>query len=185
MNELVRHGIPAVFFGLAVWALAPVQEILRSGAYEWTIKWIGISHVATVIAVYVGRSRGWVRVVYPAAAILLTGAAFFFTYMAGWNDLDDSGTGMIVLGLGWPVGLWALGTGDLDSQHAEMVRDAVGERSTVGRIMAAVALLAGLFAWIAADLKFVAAIGGSVSLALAATSLWLAATLWSARGELL
>jgi len=66
-----------------------------------------------------------------------------------------------------------------------MVRDTVGERSTVGRIMAAVGLLAGLFAWIAADLKFMAAVGGSVPLALAATSLWLGATLWSARGELL
>lgn len=56
---------------------------------------------------------------------MLTGAALYFTYKAGLNDLDDSGTGLIVLALGWPPALWALATGDLNPQRAEMVRDTV------------------------------------------------------------
>lgn len=117
------------------------------------------------------------------AALLLTGAALYFTYKAGLNDLDDSGTGLIVLALGWPPALWALATGDLDPQRAEMVRDTVRERLLIGRIIAGVGLMACLFAGIAADLSFIAAMAGSVAFTLLLISVWLAGRLWSARAE--
>ncbi|MEM6993575.1 MAG: hypothetical protein AAF721_23885 [Myxococcota bacterium] len=183
MNALVRDALAVTFFGLALWALSPVTEELRAGAYEWTIKWFGLSHAATVVALYVARRQRWVRVAYPAAAILLAGAALMFTYKGGWNDLDDSGTGLVVLALGWPPALWALGTGDLDQHRAEMVRDTVRERSKLGRIIAAAGLMTGLFAWIAADLDFIVAASTAVAFTLSVTSLWLGATLWTARGE--